>query len=106
MSGDKKDIFDFDPWDGTPGDAWEKFEARLWNGTTKTDDRGWSLVDHLKGQDEGQPPPIGTGIAFPASRAPPRRSRLGEWRCAAAWSHQPAVPSHRSAGALVRSSGA
>ena len=58
MSGDKKDPFDFAPWDGTPGDAWEKFEARLWDGTTKTDDRGWSLADHLKGQDEGQPPPM------------------------------------------------
>ena len=74
MSGDKKDPFDFAPWDGTPGDAWEKFEARLWDGTTKTDDRGWSLADHLKGQDEGQPPPMGTGVAFPANPAENRKA--------------------------------
>ena len=75
MSGDKKDSFDFDPWDGTPGAAWEKFEARLWDGTTKTDNRGWSLADHLKGQDEGQPPPIGTGVAFPANPAENRKAQ-------------------------------
>ncbi len=74
MSGDKKDPFDFAPWDGTPGDAYEKFEARLWDGTTKTDDRGWSLADHLKGQDEGQPPPMGTGVAFPANPAENRKA--------------------------------
>ena len=47
--------FDFDPWDGTPGDAYDKFEIRLLNNGSKTDDRGWSLSDHLLGDDEGGP---------------------------------------------------
>ena len=74
MSRDTKE-FDFEPWDGTPGDAWEKFEARLYNNTTRSDDRGWSLADHLRGADEGQPPPNGTGPAFPANPAELRKAQ-------------------------------
>ena len=58
--------FDFDPWDGTPGDAYDKFEIRLLNNGSKTDDRGWSLSDHLLGDDEGGP-----NIGAPAMPAGP-----------------------------------
>ena len=61
--------FDFDPWDGTPGDAYDKFEIRLLNNGSKTDDRGWSLSDHLLGDDEGGPN-IGAP-AMPRPSAPP-----------------------------------
>ena len=74
MSRDTKE-FDFEPWDGTPGEGWEKFEARLFDNTTRSDDRGWSLADHLKGEDEGQPPPFGTGPAFPANPAENRKAQ-------------------------------
>ena len=38
---------DFDPYDCTPGDAFDAFEERLLNNCTTTDDRGYSLADHL-----------------------------------------------------------
>ena len=57
--------YDFEPWDGTPGDAYDKFETRLLNASTKSDDRGWSLADTFQGNDEGGPagPPIPGGAA-------------------------------------------
>ena len=57
--------YDFDPWDGTPGDPYDKFELRLLNASTKSDDRGWSLADHFLGNDEGGPtgPPLPAGAA-------------------------------------------
>ena len=62
MSTDKdQDKLSFEGWDGTPGDAWDKFAIRLMNGSAKSDDRGWSYADHFKGDDEGGP----TGPAFP-----------------------------------------
>jgi len=59
MTDEKK--LDIEGWDGTPGDAYDKFELRLMNLCSKSDDRGWSYADHLKGQDEGGP----TGPEFP-----------------------------------------
>ena len=46
--------YDFTPYDGTPGDMYDKFEERLMNGATRADDRGWSLADHYGGVDEGR----------------------------------------------------
>ena len=52
------------PYSGTPGEEWERFEDALLNlGATKTDDRGWSIADHLLGNDEGGP----NGNALPAN---------------------------------------
>ena len=54
--GDKSEFkYEFEPWDGTPGDSYDKFEVRLLNNASKTDDRGWSLADHMLGTDEGGP---------------------------------------------------
>ena len=47
--------YDFEPWDGTPGTAYDTYDTRLKNFGSKTDDRGWSLSDHLNGVDEGSP---------------------------------------------------
>ena len=47
--------YDFTPFDGTPGETWERFEADLLRSATRTDDRGWSLADLLLNQDEGSP---------------------------------------------------
>ena len=57
--------YDFTPYDCTPGEAWEVFEADLLRHSTKTDDRGWSLSDHLSGTDEGGP----AGPAMPGGGA-------------------------------------
>ena len=54
---------DFEPYDCTPGDAFDAFEERLFNNCTATDDRGFSLADHLLGIDEGGP----AGPAMPAA---------------------------------------
>ena len=47
--------YDFTPYDGTPGKPWEDYEDRLLNSAcaAKSDDRGWSLADHINGVDEG-----------------------------------------------------
>ena len=60
--------YDIDPFDGTPGDDYDKFEERLLVfATRKTDDRGYSLADHFLGIDEGSPGgppmPVGAGAA-------------------------------------------
>ena len=47
--------YDFAPWDGTPGDAYDNYEVRLLNAGSRADDRGWSLSDHLNGVDEARP---------------------------------------------------
>jgi hypothetical protein len=58
--------FSIAPYSGTPGEEWESFEDALLNlCTTKTDDRGWSLADHLLGNDEGGP----NGNALPQNSA-------------------------------------
>ena len=51
MSVDVK--YDTTPCDGTPGRPWEDFKQRLRNIATRTDERGFSLVDHFDGMDEG-----------------------------------------------------
>ena len=73
----RDDGLDFDGWDGTPGDQWEKYSQRLFEHTTKTDDRGWSLADHLRGADEGAQGPGATGPAHPpaANHADLRKSQ-------------------------------
>ena len=49
-----EDRFDFDDYDGTPGKSWDDFDARLKNyAAGKTDDRGYSVADHLLKTDEG-----------------------------------------------------
>jgi hypothetical protein len=54
--------YNFTPYNGTPGEEWEKFEERLLNAAAdRTDDKGWSLADHFLGIDEGGP----RGPAFP-----------------------------------------
>ena len=40
--------YDFTPYDGTPGDMYDKFEERLMNAATRADERGWSLADHFE----------------------------------------------------------
>ena len=57
--------YDITPYDCTPGKAWEDFDDRLLNKCTRADDRGWSISDHFKGDDEGGPsgPPFGGGAA-------------------------------------------
>ena len=63
---------DFEPWDGTPGDPYDKFEIRLLNASSRTDDRGWSLADHLLGNDEGGP----AGPAFPAAAVAQNKAQI------------------------------
>ena len=53
MSPDKEIKYDFEPYDGTPGVRFEKFEEDLFNHCASTDDRGYSLADYLSGVDEG-----------------------------------------------------
>ena len=65
MSKEAEVKYDFEPWDGTPGDSYDKYEKRLLNHGSKTDDRGWSLSDHLMGVDEGGP----AGPAIPGGAA-------------------------------------
>ena len=69
--------YDFTPHDGTPGKPFDQFEKRLVNfAASVTDDRGFSLADHLLGTDEGGPlnpaMPVGAGAAKAATA---RRSR-------------------------------
>ena len=75
MAGSTSDIkFEFEPWDGTPGDAYDKWEVRLLNYASKSDDRGWSLADHLLGNDEGGP----NGPNIRAAKLDRERSRPTE----------------------------
>ena len=71
MTDKDQDKLSFEGWDGTPGDAWDKFAIRLMNGSSRTDDRGWSYADHFSGQDEGGP----NGPAFPANPADNRKAQ-------------------------------
>ena len=73
MSTDKSEVkYDFEPWDGTPGDPYDKYEKRLLNYGSRSDDRGWSLSDHLLGNDEGGP----TGPAIPGEQRESKRRQL------------------------------
>ena len=64
-SKDSEIRYDFTPWDGTPGDKFDKYDTSLMNSGSRADDRGWSLSDHLLGNDEGGP----TGPAMPGGAA-------------------------------------
>ena len=58
--------YDFEPAQPTPGDDYDKFEERLLNAAAgESDDRGWSLADHMLGIDEGGP----AGSAIPGAGA-------------------------------------
>ena len=60
--GDTREVrYDFEPWNGTPGETYDKWHVSLLNASTKTDDRGCLLADHMLGNDEGGP----TGPAMP-----------------------------------------
>ena len=67
---------DFEPYDCTPGDAFDAFEERLFNNLTSSDDRGFSLADHVLGLDEGGPAgPAMPGGAMAAKALAARRKR-------------------------------
>ena len=59
--------YDFEPANPDPGDDYDKFRERALNAMSTSDDRGWSLSDHMLGIDEGGPggPPMpgGAGLA-------------------------------------------
>ena len=64
MSSQTTDIkYDFVPANPDPGDDYDKWRERCLNAFTKSDDRGWSLADHMLGIDEGGPagPAIAAG---------------------------------------------
>ena len=44
--------YDFEPYDGKPGESYDRFERRLMNAGSKTDDRGFSYADHLSRRSE------------------------------------------------------
>ena len=67
--------FDFDPYDCTPGDAFDAFEERLFNNATLTDDQGYSHADHLDGMDEGLCRGITPPSTSAAASSEPRRPR-------------------------------
>ena len=68
---------DFDDYDDTPGKSWDDFKGRLMNyAAGRTDDRGWSLADHLMQVDEGSPGvplPIGNATEMRKANAARRR---------------------------------
>ena len=47
--------YDFEPANPDPGDDYDKWRERCLNAFTKSDERGWSLADHMLGLDEGGP---------------------------------------------------
>ena len=70
--------YDFEPAQPTPGDDYDKFEERLLNSAAgQSDDRGWSLADHMMGIDEGGPagPAMPAGAAANAKAVAARRKR-------------------------------
>ena len=44
--------YDFPPFNGTPGETYDKWERALLNNGARSDDRGYSISDHLTGVDE------------------------------------------------------
>ena len=61
--------YEFEPYDGTPGDDYRRFARNLLNaGAATTDDRGYSLADLYMGIDEGGD--AGTAPAMPAATSP------------------------------------
>ena len=57
--------YEFTPAAPEPGDDYDKWRERALNAMATSDERGWSLADHLLGIDEGGPggPPIPGGAA-------------------------------------------
>ena len=58
--------YDFQPFNGTPGETYDKWERALLNNGARADDRGYSISDHLNGTDEGSanvPHPAAAGSA-------------------------------------------
>ena len=58
--------YDFVPFNGTPGETYDKWERALLNAGARADDRGYSISDHLTGVDEGtaaNPHPAAAGTA-------------------------------------------
>ena len=55
--------YEFTPAAPEPGDDYDKFRERALNAMASSDERGWSLADHLLGTDEGGPggPPMPAG---------------------------------------------
>ena len=43
--------YDFEPYDGTPGTAWDDFEERYMNFASGGDSRGYSIADYILGMD-------------------------------------------------------
>ena len=74
MSSREKQDYEFTPYDGTPGKAWDDFLVRLRNHAAgDVDDRGWSVADHLADTDEG-----GAGVGatpMPAAATELRRPK-------------------------------
>jgi len=48
--------YEFTPWDGTPGKPFDDYETALLNAGSRSDDRGWSLSDHLLAHRTKAPP--------------------------------------------------
>jgi hypothetical protein len=73
----REDRLDFDDYDGTPGKQWDDFDARLKNyAAGRTDDRGYSVADHLLKVDEGSPGvpmPVGAPTELRKAQAARRR---------------------------------
>ena len=57
--------YEFTPAAPEPGDDYDKWRERALNAMATSDERGWSLADHLLGIDEGGPggPPMPGGAA-------------------------------------------
>ena len=52
----KEPTYTITPFDGTPGQTFDDFNDAMLNALAEVvDDRGWSLADHVLGQDEGSP---------------------------------------------------
>jgi hypothetical protein len=75
--------YEFTPWDGTPGKAFDDdWETAILNAGSRSDDRGWSLSDHLLGQDEGSVggPPIPGGAAGVKAQASLRKRQKESYK--------------------------
>ena len=76
----KKEDPEYTPYDCTPGTAYDKRQEDLLNvAAGNTDDRGWSLADHLLGTDEGGPN-LGAALMPPAAQAADLRKAQGARR--------------------------
>ena len=67
--------FDFVPFNGTPGETYDKWERALLNAGARADDRGYSISDHLNGVDEGT---AGNPHLSAANTADGRKSRQAQ----------------------------